>query len=460
MKTKRILTLLLTLVLLLTSLTACGNKQPQIINPNGEVDVSEEPDRTPPKEEYMPTYDYKNLEPSNTLNGKEIEMSYYASKLSERNMISYNEIYEAAKTFQAEVVLTKKISPSTLMQIMNIIYLDTPELYMLETIYEYDTESNGNVHKVYLKYNMTQESYSVFNERFLKSTITDINSFKRKNTEYAAETEIIRKLETKNYDGDFNSQKEDFYSKDSGSSIFSLVTANRGDHLAFAKLFNYYCRKTGIESAVVIGELTNTDYAVEIGLNIGQYKPPTEAIQQTIDGTHVKVNIDYSSFYAWNIIKLNNQWYHVDVLFPQLWTKSNQELKDLSTSIKTTLNVDDYTISQSRLFHINEDLLGLIPECNQKTFQYLYREGNYFLNYNANQIVIVINSRLDEIIRKKTKLVVYQFDSEEVYDIFMSCFDSVVEAYNENNANVIQNYNIIENKETLTIVINRFIFFN
>ena len=98
MKAKRILTLLLSSVLLLTCLTACGNKQPQIINPNGEVDVSEEPNRTPQKEEHMPVYDYKNLPASNFLEGKEIEISYYASKLNDRNMISYNEIYDREET--------------------------------------------------------------------------------------------------------------------------------------------------------------------------------------------------------------------------------------------------------------------------------------------------------------------------------------------------------------------------
>ena len=54
MKAKRILTLLLASILLLTSLTACGNKQPQIINPNGEIEVSEEPNSAP-KEEHLPT---------------------------------------------------------------------------------------------------------------------------------------------------------------------------------------------------------------------------------------------------------------------------------------------------------------------------------------------------------------------------------------------------------------------
>ena len=459
MKAKRILTLLLASILLLTSLTACGNKQPQIINPNGEIEVSEEPNSAP-KEEHLPTYDYKNLEPSNKLEGKEIEVSYYASKLNERNLISYNEIYEAAMTFQAEVVLSKKISPTALMQIMNIIYLDTPELYMLENIYEYDTESNGNVHKVYLKYNMTPETYIVFNEQFLKKTLSDINSLKQGKTEFEVENKIVEKLNSKMFNNSSSNAIEEFYSSSPLSSIFTIVRSSKGNHLAFAKLFNYYCRKTGLESAVVIGELTNTDYAKQIGLNIGTYKPLTEAIKQTIDGTHVKVNIDYSCFYAWNIIKLNNQWYHVDVLFPELWHQSTEGIKDYDISINTTINVDDYTISQSRLFHVNEDLLGLIPECNQKTFQSLYRSGNYFLNYNANQIVVVVNSKLDEFVRNKTKMAYYQFDSEEVYDIFISSFDEIVEAYNENNANVIQNYSIIENKETLSIVIYKLLYFN
>ena len=61
---------------------------------------------------------------------------------------------------------------------MNIIYLDTPELFMLETIYEYDTESNGNVHKVYLKYNMTPESYAILNEDLIQMLVMDISDFK------------------------------------------------------------------------------------------------------------------------------------------------------------------------------------------------------------------------------------------------------------------------------------------
>ena len=459
MKAKRILTLLLASVLLLTCLTACGNKQPQVINPNGEVDVSEEPNRTPQKEEHMPVYDYKNLPASNFLEGKEIEISYYASKLNERNMISYNEIYEAALTFQSEVVLSKKISPAALMQIMNIIYLDTPELFMLETIYEYDTESNGNVHKVYLKYNMTPEDYAAMNEVLIQTLVMDISDFKYAETELEAELKIIEDLEGRLYTNKaFEIEK--FHSKDPLNSFFTLVRTQQGNHLAYAKLFTHFCRKVGIESAVVVGELTNTDYAKEIGLEIGQYKTPEQAIQQTVEGTHVKGNIDYSNFYAWNIIKLNESWYHVDTLFPRLWLETKEDLRNLDIKFaRTTLNVDDYTISQSRLFHINEDLLGLIPECNNKIFQSLYREGRYFLNYNANQMVIAINDRLDELVEFKYETILYQFGSEDTYDIFISTIDSTIKTYNENNSNVIQNYRIIENKETLSVVITGLIYY-
>ena len=52
-----------------------------------------------------------------------------------------------------------------------------------------------------------------------------------------------------------------------------------------------------------------------------------------------------------------------------------------------------------------------------------------------------------------------QFGSEDTYDIFISTIDSTIETYNENNSNVIQNYRIIENKETHSVVITGLIYY-
>ena len=151
MKIKRIIALACSALILVTSLAGCKNDQ-TTINPNGEIEVSEEIDTSDVvSEQEMPVYDYKNLPASNELSGKEIETSYYARELSDRNKGCYDEIYNAALTFQTEVVLSSShvVSPESLKKIMNIIYLDTPELYMLETEYSYDLDSSGNVSKIY-----------------------------------------------------------------------------------------------------------------------------------------------------------------------------------------------------------------------------------------------------------------------------------------------------------------------
>ena len=462
MKIKRIIALACSALILVTSLAGCKNDQ-TTINPNGEIEVSEEIDTSDVvSEQEMPVYDYKNLPASNELSGKEIETSYYARELSDRNKGCYDEIYNAALTFQTEVVLSSShvVSPESLKKIMNIIYLDTPELYMLETEYSYDLDSSGNVSKIYLKYVISQSDYEELNKTIVQ-TLTDTTSqFKYAETEYDAELSIVETIESVFYVTKM--ENPDYFSgKNPTSSFFTIIRTTSGDHLAFAKAFSYYCKKIGIDSAVVVGELTNTDYAKEIGINIGQYQGTGGAFKETTDGTHVDVNIDYSTFYAWNIIKLNDKWYHVDVLFPKQWKEAHsEETQNIAADkLRTTLNVDDYTISQSRLFYVNEDILGLIPECNSKIFQSSYRNGNYFLNYTAGQINVPITQKIDELVENKLTTILYQFGSEETYDIFMKKFDQIIEGYNENNEDVIQNYRLIENKETLSVLLTDLIYY-
>ena len=119
MKLKRIGIFSLIAVMLLGTLTGC-NKGPTIINPNGEIESSEEDHAPIDKTQYMPVYDYKSLPLSNKLKNEELE-SYYMRQLSERAIICYDEIYNAAKKKKKEIVLSKSISPEALKQIMNTV---------------------------------------------------------------------------------------------------------------------------------------------------------------------------------------------------------------------------------------------------------------------------------------------------------------------------------------------------
>ena len=101
----------------------------------------------------------------------------------------------------------------------------------------------------------------------------------------------------------------------------------------------------------------------------------------------------------------------------------------------------------------------MIPECNSKIFQSSYRNGNYFLNYTAGQINVPITQKIDELVENKLTTILYQFGSEETYDIFMKKFDQIIEGYNENNGDIIQNYRLIENKETLSVLLTDLIYY-
>ncbi len=111
------------------------------------------------------------------------------------------------------------------------------------------------------------------------------------------------------------------------------------------------------------------------------------------------------------------------------------------------------------MFFINEEILGLIPECNEKIFQTFYRQGDYILNYNDSQIATAMNVKLNELVETKPNEKIYQFGSEETYNLFVKKFDSIIKNYNENNGNVIQNYDIVENKAMLCIVLKNLLYY-
>lgn len=443
------------------SLFGCGGEE-KVQSVQGEIDTSGEIATQETADEEvaeMPYYDYKNLPESNPLAEEEFS-SYYARQLNEQSQIIYDEIYNAANEYQSEVALSKVIAVDTLKNIMNIIYLDTPELYMLDTKYSYDVNESGFVEKVYLYYAFTKETYESVHTSLLKTLTYNVSGLKKSDSQLDAEESIISRADSVQYTTE-PFESKNFTGSNPQDSFYSVCTSNpKGSSLAIAKLVNYYCRKSGIDSAIVIGEITTTDFANNIGLNLKPYTGTNNMLTETVNGSHVDVVADYSGFYAWNIIELNDEWYHLDTIFPRLWKSSESTLKSIDVeSMRTTGNVNDYTISQSRLFYVNEDVLGLIPECTGKNFQFLYRSGNYILDYNSNQIVIAITQKLDDLIKNKSTIKLYQFGSEDTYNLFVNNFDKTVNTYNQNNGNAIQNYRILENKETLTIVICDLIYY-
>ena len=441
------------------SFVGCGNKKPTQ-NINGEVEEAtiDTPDNSKNEQaiDQLPTYDYKNLPKSNALS-KEDYNSFYAEQLTTNMKITYDEIYNAAKEFLAETVLSKPVSPENLQKIMNIIYLDTPELFMLETDYSYDTDANGNVSKIYLKYIIEPE----YREQIMKQAVSDssriVSSLRNEDNELEVEMKLLKQMEQSRYSS--KNIQEGFTSEHYKDSFYAMLRGT-GSDIARAKYFSYFCRKAGINATIMVGELTSTNLFVGTTYEKPAFKNVEDIIVKMVDGSHVDVSCDYSGLYAWNIIQLNEKWYNVDTMLTSVLKEKDPYFADVdSESIRLLVNVDDYIISQSRIFYMNEDLLGLTPQCNDKNFQFKYREGKFILNYNTSQMPIIISKKLDELISKKSKSVIYQFGTEESFDLFVSIFDKSVEIYNKNNGNAIQNYAIEPHRDFLTVVIKDLIFY-
>ena len=408
----------------------------------------------------MPVYDPNTLPESDPLEVKEIQ-SYYARKLSNRSKLTYDEVYNAAEKKETEFVLNQKVSVDEFKKIMNIIFLDTPEFYYLRSRYYYETDASGYVSRVKLYYLLTQNQIAETEKKAKQDLTTKISDLRALSTQYEVESSAYLSL-LDSYIPNISKISFDYDDPELCSSLFGPMCFSRGNDKAVAKAFTYYCRMTGIDSAVVIGDFISADFSKEIGLGIKSENSSGQGKNIYIEksnssGTLVVCN--YDDLYAWNIVQINNQWYHVDIPIASAWHNSEQAFEQVNReNFMPFFNLNDYAISQSRLFYMNEDILGILPECKENTFQYYYRTGDFFLDYTYNQTITAINKKLDSMVQERKDRVIIQFISESCFDNFKKLWEEQVNKYNENRNNPIQNYDIIYNRESLMVYVYNLVY--
>ena len=344
---------------------------------------------------------------------------------------------------------------------MNIIFLDTPEFYYLRSRYYYETDASGYVSRVKLYYLLTQNQIAETEKKAKQDLTTKISDLRALSTQYEVESSAYLSL-LDSYIPNISKISFDYDDPELCSSLFGPMCFSRGNDKAVAKAFTYYCRMTGIDSAVVIGDFISADFSKEIGLGIKSENSSGQGKNIYIEksnssGTLVVCN--YDDLYAWNIVQINNQWYHVDIPIASAWHNSEQAFEQVNReNFMPFFNLNDYAISQSRLFYMNEDILGILPECKENTFQYYYRTGDFFLDYTYNQTITAINKKLDSMVQERKDRVIIQFISESCFDNFKKLWEEQVNKYNENRNNPIQNYDIIYNRESLMVYVYNLVY--
>ena len=454
MKNIKKIALVLTLSMILTSLTACGQPVIDKVNEQGVIS-SVELDRADEEDTITPIYDINSIEDSTKIIDFVEKDSYYKQFLDARNIIAYNEIRDAFNNYKTEVLLSKNITAEELFKIMTIMYLDDPMMIQMKTQYDYYLDTNEYVYKVNLYYSISEISYKSSIDKIkndlLKSYSLITTELENNPTEYNAYELILKKyIETMPN------------TKDYGTTVSDFMDRKYTTH-SFSKYLALTYRYLGLDTTVVIGKYTNDDLSQVLtkdsGFDITSYEDVKNKYTTVTDEEGNKrytVKYNFDNYVMWNLVKINDSWYHLDHLTGAYISGNDANFLNLKENSSILHYVNDYTISMSRIYYYNDVLLGSTPLCNSKQFQTSYRNNKYLLSHTEEQMLTFLTSTVQILQSRKTKSIIYQFEDEETYNYFLNNFDMVVKTYNNSTVDQIINYRIGEFRETLTIVVNDF----
>ena len=353
-------------------------------NPVGKT-AAEEPG-------YVQTLKYIDLE-------KQQQYSFSYQQLNETERYIYLEILHAIYHYESDTII-QNTNKDTVGKVFQCILNDHPEIFYVEGYTFTEKKTANNVTNIAFSaiYNMdeeeAQEQLKIIDEKAnqcIAALPADADDYGK--VKYVYEY-LIKHTE---YD----------VSAENNQNICSVFLSGKSVCQGYAKATQYLLQKCGIVSTLVLGEI--------IGGNS----------------------------HAWNLVKVDGEYYYVDTT----WGDASYQidLQDENTEVPTLdINYDYLCVTTEQLSktHSINNVVGL-PQCTCLDANYYVREGTYFTEYNEEQIrqafqkgesVLTLKaSDFGTYVQLKNALIVKQ----QVFDyIDSSIADSVTYLDNENQYSI------------------------
>lgn len=275
--------------------------------------------------------------------------SYYYNFLSDDQKRIYESIANGVKNFQSEFVVRDYVADdkdkfaSEVSIAIEAFINDHPEVFYLESEYSSYILSSFDGNIGYIRLNYTEDSIESVNQKIelMSQKIDEYLEGLDGLNEYEKELEIHDRL---SYSVEYSHLEElpREYHTAEGSLLERVGVCD-----SFAKALQLIYSRAGIDSIIVLGSLDGNPH-------------------------------------AWNMVKINNEWYHVDL------TSSHSIYEETGIVNHAYFNLD--TESEKRFASLDSE--ELIPEAYQNTYNY----------YNYNELVISndddIYQRLSDICNK------------------------------------------------------------
>lgn len=341
-----------------------------------------------------------------TIEESNFKSDYAYSTLSEEDKLLYNEMYTSIFNYEENVLLTTT-SLDRLEDVFYCVDADHPEIYWCDGYtYKY-YKIDGEITAVEFKptYTLSRSEIAEYNE-FIEQRITlFLSGIKADMSDYEKSKYVYETL-INNVDYDHNTQ----YNQTIISALLYGKTVCKG----YACTAQYLLNRLGIESVVVSGKSEGESH-------------------------------------AWNAVKLDNEWYYMDVT----WGNSTY----FTNGKENTNKYIDYSylnITESELLktHTIEEHFET-PKCNSINDNYYIKEGLYIDNFDP----VKIGTKVAEVYNNGYKRCSLKFSDKKLYDeskqflikrsgIYTYCFGLDTYSYIENETSNIITFNFKRKEDT------------
>lgn len=325
---------------------------------------------------------------------------------NKEDKITYDIIYNTLLNCEDKALLNT-LDQDKAYYVYDLVIVDHPEIFWTDS-YSLETVSLNGVNKsisIKPNYTMTNAEIDKYKKQLQIETDNIIGNITNEMTDYDISKYLYDYL-IKNVE--YNLEAEN------NQTLVSALVDKETVCMGYAKAYEYLLRKAGIESTIVSGY--GNDEA-----------------------------------HAWNIVKLDNNWYYTDVTWGNIDYDVNSDILDKIYNEKSS---EDYKkcINYCYLNITEEDLLKShsiddkfeIPKCNSTEDNYFIKENRYINKLDNNEIKNMIVNCKDEVCS-------IRFSNE---NDFKSAIKFISNANNIcDKDNKIKSYSYSVNKDLLVIMV-------
>lgn len=257
-----------------------------------------------------------------------VSRGFFGDTLQEDEQACYDAIIEAVKAHQPSVQIDTPLTSDHVCKAAEAVYYDHPELFWLENAFS--VSSSGSGQQLYLRYNMDAEESEQTKQR-IEAEVGDLLNGLQDKTDYEKVKGVYEYLIlSAEYDSELRPEQ----------SMVPVLLKKAGVCASYAKSTEYLLQQLGMECGYVVGDTEGDSH-------------------------------------AWNIVKIDGEWYHVDTT----WGDPEGYPEDYISYVYLCLTSAE--LLRERTF----DTEFAFPNCTATEYDFFRMNGLYAESYDKQAVL-------------------------------------------------------------------------